>query len=296
MTSAPESLASYIPFQGKFLGPEGCRQFVVDEGSGVPVVMVHGNPTWCFYYRNLVAALKDRYRCIVPDHIGCGRSDAPNDEAYGYSLEDRVNDLERCLDELVPDQAVHLVVHDWGGMIGMAWADRHPDQVLSFTILNTAGFRLPSDQPMPKAIAFARSGPGRWLIENLSGSARFASVSAFAKPVSREIRRAYRAPYEDRGRRVATRRFVEDIPLEASDPSYAIVHGVEQRLDRFTDRPAMIAWGMKDFVFTPKFLAAWKRHWPHAEVTTYDDCGHYVLEDAKDDLIPRIAAFLDDQV
>jgi pimeloyl-ACP methyl ester carboxylesterase len=292
VTSTAQTLADLLPFDSHFFGRQGRRQHYLDEGTGTPVVMVHGNPTWCFYYRNLVERLSGDFRCIVPDHLGCGLSDAPAEEDYGYTLDDRVDDLDTLLAHLVPVGPIDLVVHDWGGMIGMAWAHRHPERVGRFVILNTAGFALPSDQPLPRSIAFARSGFGRWLIERHNFFARSASLMAFCKPVSRAVRRAYRAPYEPRHRRVATRRFVEDIPLGPSDPAYATVAAVESGLHRFTDRSALICWGMKDFVFTERFLATWQGHWPHAEVTRYEECGHYVLEDAQPEIVDRIAAFL----
>ena len=152
VSESDDMVAQLMPYRAHYLGDEGRRQHFLDEGDGPPVVMVHGNPTWCFYYRNLVGRLRDRFRCIVPDHIGCGRSDAPKDSDYGYTLEDRVDDLERLLDERVPEGPIDLVVHDWGGMIG--WPGLcHPHHVRRF--LPTAGFRLPDDK-LPRAIASAR--------------------------------------------------------------------------------------------------------------------------------------------
>jgi pimeloyl-ACP methyl ester carboxylesterase len=285
-------LSELLPFSSHFHGAPGRRQHYLDEGQGEVVVMLHGNPTWCYYYRNLVERLSQRYRCIVPDHLGCGLSDAPSEADYGYSLNERVDDLESLIEAQAPESKITLVLHDWGGMIGMAYAHRHPERIARFVVLNTAGFRLPSDQALPRPIAFMRSRLGRWLIDSHSLFARSASYLAFCRPVSGEIRRAYRAPYEPRHRRVATRRFVEDIPLTKSDPSYAIVAAVEAGLEQFCDRPALIAWGLKDFVFTERFLAKWQRHWPHAEVQRFPDCGHYVLEDAGPPLIDRIDEFL----
>ena len=293
MTTIAEQLGDLLPFASNFFGPEGRRQHYLDEGSGRPVVMLHGNPTWCYYYRNLVGRLRTTHRCIVPDHIGCGLSDAPSAEAYGYSLDDRVDDLDALLIELVPEGTIDLVLHDWGGMIGMAWAHRNPERVGRFVILNTAGFSLPTDQPLPRSIAFARSGLGRWLIERHSFFARSASYMAFCKPVSGAVRRAYRAPYEPRARRVATRRFVEDIPLAEGDPAFATVAAVEAGLHQFAERQALICWGLKDFVFTERFLAKWAKHWPRAEVVRYPDCGHYVLEDAAPQILGTITDFLE---
>src|SRR5436305_7666249 len=118
------------PFPGHHLAVgDGVRLHYLDEGAGEPVVMVHGNPTWSFYYRNLVLTLRDRYRCVVPDHVGCGLSDKPPADRYPYSLDRRVADLTALLDHLKLDRDVTLVVHDWGGMIGTAWAARFPERV-----------------------------------------------------------------------------------------------------------------------------------------------------------------------
>jgi len=136
------------PFEGRYFDRgAGVRMHYLDEGEGPPVVMVHGNPTWSFYYRQLVLALRDGHRCIVPDHVGMGLSDKPGDDRYAYTLAQRVDDLEALLEHLGVDRDVTLVVHDWGGMIGMAWAARHPERVARLVILNTAAFPLPSDKP-----------------------------------------------------------------------------------------------------------------------------------------------------
>ena len=237
-----------MPYRAHYLGDEGRRQHFLDEGDGPPVVMVHGNPTWCCF-----TTVTWWGACVIASAASCrtiSAAAAPMRRRIlttATRFEDRVDDLERLLDERVPEGSIDLVVHDWGGMIGMAWAHRHPHRVRRFVILNTAGFRLPEDQPMPRAIAFARSRAGRWLIERFSLFARSASYLAFSRPVSPAVGRAYRWPYEAPERRVAARRFVEDIPLSPDDPSYQTVLGVEEGLGQFSDRPAMICWGLKDF-------------------------------------------------
>src|SRR5262245_42431913 len=102
------------PFTGHFLNLNGLRYHYLDEGRGSPIVMLHGNPTWSFYYRNLVIALRDNHRTIVPDHIGCGLSDKPADSQYRYTLSERVSNLERLLEHLDIENDITLVLHDWG--------------------------------------------------------------------------------------------------------------------------------------------------------------------------------------
>ena len=122
----------------------GLRMHYLDEGRGETVVMLHGNPNWSYYYRNLVVALRDRYRCLVPDHIGCGMSDKPDEGRYEYSLRQRAADLETWLDKLQATQNLTLVVHDWGGMIGMAYATKYPERIKRLVVLNTGAFHLPT--------------------------------------------------------------------------------------------------------------------------------------------------------
>ena len=119
----------------------------LDEGAGEPVVMVHGNPTWSFYWRNLVLALRGEYRCIAPDHIGCGLSDKPTAAEYDFSLKSRIDDLEALLDSLGVISDITLVVQDWGGMIGMGYAARHPGRIKRLVATNTGCTRLPKAKP-----------------------------------------------------------------------------------------------------------------------------------------------------
>src|SRR5258707_189478 len=101
----------------------------LDEGKGETVLMVHGNPTWSFYFREVVKALSPDFRCIVPDHVGMGLSDRPDDAHYNYTLKTRVDDLEKLMNTVAPTGPVTLIVHDWDGMIGMSWAVRHPERI-----------------------------------------------------------------------------------------------------------------------------------------------------------------------
>ncbi|HEY0983803.1 MAG TPA: alpha/beta fold hydrolase, partial [Schlesneria sp.] len=124
-------------FAPHFTEIDGLRMHYVDEGQGETVVMLHGNPNWSYYYRNLVHRLKDRYRCLVPDHIGCGLSDKPGDDRYPFSLERRVSDLKAWLNHCGATENLTLVVHDWGGMIGMAFATEFPERIKRLVLLNT---------------------------------------------------------------------------------------------------------------------------------------------------------------
>ena len=202
------------PFKNNWLKLDDLRLHYVDEGEGESVVAVHGNPTWSFYYRDLVTKLRDGYRVVVPDHMGCGFSDKPGDDGYEYSLEQRIDDFSSLMDDLGL-QDVNLVVHDWGGMIGLGWAVRNPDRVKRLVILNTAAFHLPKSKPCPWQLWMVRDTPfGGLMVRGLNAFSRGAAhVACTRKKLSKEVRDAYCAPYDSWNDRIATLRFVQDLSL-----------------------------------------------------------------------------------
>ena len=282
------------PFQGAYLDLNGHRLHYIDEGKGETLVMLHGNPTWSFYYRNLIKAFRDRYRVIVPDHIGCGKSDKPAADAYPYTLRQRVSDLEALLEKLGVKDNITLVVHDWGGMIGMTFATLHPEKIKRLVILNTGAFHLPKTKPMPWSLRFCRlPGIGPMLVRGANGFSRAAvSWCATRKPLTPEIAHGYLAPYNNWENRVAVLRFVQDIPLAPGDEGYDLVSKVEENIGQFRKVPTLICWGDRDFVFDHHFLAQWTKYLPEAELHRFPDAGHYVLEDAGEEIIGLIGTFL----
>lgn len=290
MSAVPEHL---YPFVGKKVAIGGHNMHYLDEGSGRVVLMVHGNPTWSFYYRHLVLALRGSHRCIVPDHIGCGWSDKPPLEQYPYTLAARVADLTAFVESLQLTEPLDLVVHDWGGMIGMAWATQNPEKVRRVTILNTGAFPLPSTKKLPDRLWLARDTKlGAALVLRLNAFAVGATYMTTEKPLSPEVRAAYVAPYDSPENRIATLRFVQDIPLSPKDPGYAIVAACAERLPDFArSHPALICWGAQDWVFDDHFLRVFQGVWPAAPCHRYEDAGHYVLEDKKDEVNRLVADF-----
>jgi cis-3-alkyl-4-acyloxetan-2-one decarboxylase len=273
----------------------------LDEGprDGDVVVMLHGNPSWSFYWRHLALGLRDRYRCIVPDHIGMGLSDKPDDAPdasprYDYTLQSRVDDLTALLDHLGIDGPLTLAVHDWGGMIGFGWALSHAAQVKRLVITNTAAFPLPASKPMPWQLSFGRdSRIGGALIRSLNLFSAGASWLGVERRMPADVRRAYVAPYDSWASRISTLRFMQDIPLREGDAAWPLVAEAGRRLHAFADRPAFIGWGLRDFVFDRDFLAAFRDALPRAQVMAFDDAGHYVMEDRHEVLVPAIRGFLD---
>ena len=284
------------PFEPHWLTlPSGHRMHYVDEGPReAPVVlMLHGNPTWSFYWRRLISALRLSHRVIAPDHIGCGKSDKPGDESYSYRLAERVQDIEALVAQLGL-QDIALAVHDWGGMIGMGWAHRHPDLVARLVVLNTAAFPMPSTKRLPPSLWLARdTKAGALLVRGFNAFARGATRLAVTRvKLPKEVRDGLCAPYDSWAHRRAVLRFVQDIPLRESDPSFSLVRDVGEQLHQFNDRPVLICWGDRDFVFDEHFLRVWKSALPNAEVHQFPDCGHYVLEDAPAEIEQLVLRFL----
>ncbi len=287
-----EAWRELYPFVDRYLDRSGLRYHFVDEGQGEPVLFVHGNPTWSFYWREMIVALRGSHRCVAMDHMGCGLSDKPDDARYEYTLERRVEDLGALIDHLKLEK-VSLVLHDWGGMIGLAWAVEHPERVSRLVLLNTSGFRLPETKPLPFTLKLVRTAPlGAVMVRGLNAFAGLATTWASKKRLDPRVKAGLVAPYDSWQNRIATLRFVEDIPLRPGDRAWNAVLRVEERLPLLKDVPTFVGWGEKDFVFDGHFLAEWRRRLPSAEYHTFPEAGHYVVEDAKDELVPLVRAFL----
>ena len=256
--------------------------------------MVHGNPTWSFYYRELIEALSGSYRSIAPDHIGCGLSDKPDVSAYDYRLRSRVDDLDKLLNTVIADEKITLVLHDWGGMIGMAYALRHPEKIGRLVVLNTAAFLPPSAKRIPLRLSLIRRSGllAALAVLGFNAFAKGALYMATEKGLSADVKRGLTAPYNCWENRIATLKFVRDIPLAEKDPSYRLVKQVDDQLRTLSELPMLICWGENDFVFDHDYLAEWQRRFPAAEVHRFPDAGHYVLEDVPEKIIPLTRDFL----
>jgi cis-3-alkyl-4-acyloxetan-2-one decarboxylase len=279
---------------GRDLDRAGLRLHYIDEGQGEPVVMLHGNPTWSFYYRHLIDTLRDHYRVVVPDHIGCGLSDKPDDSRYHYTLASRVDDLEALLDHLGLDRDLTLVLHDWGGVIGTTFAARHPERIARLVVCNTAAFHKPAGKSFPRALTvFRDSRLGAWMVRRLNLFVRGTTwIGCKTHLMPRVVRDAYAAPYDSWANRIAIHRFVQDIPLKPGDRGYDLISWVQDRLPILESIPMLIAWGMKDFVFDEPVLDEWVRRFPAAEVHRFPRAGHLLFEDEREAVNRLVRSFL----
>ncbi len=276
------------PFPSHYLQLAGGRMHYIDEGSGSVIVMVHGNPTWSFYFRHLIKVLRENHRVIAVDHIGCGLSDKPQN--YGYCLAQHIQNLEKLLAHLRIDR-FSLVVHDWGGAIGMGVAVSHIDFIDKIVVMNTAAFR---SSRIPLRIKFCRLPiAGEILVRLLNGFAWPARFMAVKKKMAAPVARAYLAPYNNWHNRVAVYSFVKDIPLDPRHRSYATLADIENKLSLLRDSaiPMLLVWGGGDFCFNDQFFAEWRERFPEAEPHYFKDGGHYILEDKRAEVVPLIKSF-----
>lgn len=294
----PSTLKNDYPFQTNFLsvnylGHHYNLNYVdekplkkdLEKDECETIIMVHGNPTWSFFYRNLIKHFSQNYRIIVPDHLGCGLSDKPKD--FSYQLKDHVKNLEALVEHLQLKK-FHLIVHDWGGAIGSGLATKYPEKILSITYMNTGAFT--SDKIPWRIDILRKNNWGEWLIRKFNAFAMPATFMAVEKRLPKNIIDGYLLPYNNYNNRIATAKFVKDIPMDQSHPSFQTLKEIELNLKNIK-APILLMWGAKDFCFTMDFFHKFKEFFPHAEEKIFSQAGHYLLEDEPKETLLTIEAF-----
>ncbi len=291
-------LDAEYPFESRFVRtPQGMMHYV-DEGSGAPVLLLHGNPTWSFLWRHFVTGLSDAHRVIAPDHIGFGLSEKPSDSA-AYSIEAHIRNLEALVERL-DLTGITLVMQDWGGPIGLGMAARHPGRIARLVVMNTFGFWPPADGmdpenlPLPAPLRLMRAkGPGDVLVRRFGFFERVVMRMATGDGAAlRRVHHAYKGVFRSPAERAGVMAFPRLIPTRSAHPSAQILlRETGPFLERF-EGPARIFWGMKDPLFPPEALAAWRKRLPQAEVTELAEAKHYLQEDAPEEIIAGLRRFL----
>ena len=292
MSSTPQQFsragfADEYPFESHYATIDGQQYHYVDEGAGPVVLCVHGNPTWSFAWRRVVREFSDTHRVIAVDHVGCGFSDKPQD--YEYTLDRHISNLVQLIEQL-DLKDITLVAHDWGGAIGMGAAGRMPDRFKQFALMNTAAF--PSTR-IPLRIAVCRIPVlGAIGVRGFNLFAGAALRMAVEKPLSATAKAGFIAPYDSWQNRIATHQFVLDIPLKATHRSYRTLADVETSLAQFKNHPMLLIWGEKDWCFTPHFRDEFLKRFPDAKDVRVNDAGHYLFEDAPEQLLSELRLLL----
>ena len=274
------------PFAAHYLDVGPGRLHYLDEGEGPPIVMVHGTPDWSFLYRKLVHKLSGRYRCIAPDNLGFGLSDKPRD--WTYRVADHARNFATFVERLGLERFT-LVVHDFGGPIGLSYAIEHPERIERLVIFNTWLWSL-RDDPSIRRIAPVMAGPiGRFLYLRLNFSPRVVLRVAWGKhaPLTPLVHRQYVDAAPRAQDRLGMWTFAREV-LDASD-YYA---GLWKRRDQIKDLPTLLLWGMKDPAFGARFLRPFEELFTNARVVRYPDVGHFVPDEAGDESAAEIERFL----
>ena len=282
-----EEIKKLYPFKSNYFKIGDYKYHYVDEGEGEPILMVHGNPSWSFLYRELIKEFKSTNRVVAPDHLGFGLSDKPPN--FPYRLETHIDNLEAFVVAL-DLKNITLIVHDWGGPIGLGVAVRYPERIKRIIITNTAAFSM---RKVPLRIKIGKTPwLGAKLFKNLNLFAKAATVMTTVKPLSQEVKNAYLFPFQNKEDRNGIVRFVQDIPHDPVHPSFEVLLGVEHGLWMFKSKPIAIIWGMKDWCFSPVFFEKWLEVYPNASQCILDNAGHWLFEEEPEKIIDFIHCFM----
>lgn len=288
-----ETFGGTFPFAPHYAALNGVRIHFVDEGRGEPVVLLHGDPTWGYLYRRFIPALSRRRRCIVPDHMGMGKSDTPT-SPVPYRLCHHIANLEALMLELALTD-ITLVLHDWGGPVGLGVATRHPERIKRLVLMNTWASAPWPGAPFPRLLEIIRSERGERFVLERNGYLEPALLGTTYHPerLTKNVMAAYRAPFPTPESRLALLCWSRDIPVVETDPSYAEMKGIEDGLARFGRHPVLLIWGMRDPVLPESVFHWWQRLYPQAVSYEIGDASHFLHEDAPEEVVGRIETFLD---
>lgn len=280
-------LKELLPYDSHFVEIDGMKMHYLDEGSGPVVLLVHGNPTWCFYYRNLISKLKDKFRVIAVDLLGCGLSD--KDPNRHFHAKDRIDHLVSFVTQLKL-ASFSIVMHDWGGAIGTGLSVSMPEKIERIVYLNTT---LTETESLPFIIKAASSKlSGKFLTKYTKTFLRFTTGLGTSKKLPKIIKDGYFAPYKTIKDREAIWDFVADIPFTNSHPTYSVMLDLAKKIDRLSQKEVKIIWGLKDPCFHREMLNNVAAYFPQADILEIPEASHLVLEDANSLVCNSIREFL----
>ncbi len=277
--------AEAYPFKSNHLLIDGHKMHYVDEGRGKPIVFVHGTPVWSFVYRNFIKALSAQgYRCIAPDHLGFGLSDKPS--GYPYGVEQHAANFSAFVKKLGLSR-YSLVVHDFGGPIGLHHAIEHPDQVDKVVSFNTFLWDATQEPAYQKARKILKSPLLPFLYLQFNFSAAFLVPKSFVGKPAAGVLKHYKAPFPSARHRHGPLGFAKSL-LNA-----------QPWLGKLWDKRAALAatpflflWGMKDPYMPPAYLERFRAGFPNNRVTMFGEAGHFVQEEAAEKALEAMRGFL----
>ncbi len=273
----PEEL---FPFKSRYAEVDGATVHYVDEGNGRPLLLLHGNPTWSFLYREIIAGLRDRYRCVALDYPGFGLSLAGPD--YGFTPAEHASVVEKLVAQLNL-RDVTMMVQDWGGPIGFRVATRNPDRFSGFVVGNT--WAWPKSDPGTQVFSRFLGGPigGYLILRRNFFVERIIPSNVKRRELPGPVMEAYRGPFPT----PESRRPVHVFPREILG-SRPWLSEIERGLDTLSDRPALIVWPDKDVAFREPERRRWEEVFPSHRTVMLEGAGHYIQEDAPEEIVAAI--------
>jgi haloalkane dehalogenase len=292
LTLKDEIFGGAFPFVPHYATIHGFQMHYVDEGSGDPIVCVHGEPTWGFLYRHVITGLSDIARVVVPDHMGFGKSEVPQDKPY--RLEQHVQNLTELLMQL-DLKNITLVVQDWGGPIGFGFATRHPDRIKRIVIMNTS-VAVAKESMKLWFEPFVEKGMYDDLLGDMKTFVGDYMLPTIHKKLSREEKRllkwAYTAPFPTPEAHIGAKAFPLDIPKGPTHPSTASMQEFRDNLGRLNEQPKILLWGMLDTIFPPKVMDYWEKIYSGIKRIELAEAGHFLQEDAPEKVVQAIRDFI----
>ncbi|MBK6527451.1 MAG: alpha/beta fold hydrolase [Crocinitomicaceae bacterium] len=272
------------PFQSNYFEINGQKLHYIDEGKGETILFVHGTPSWSFDFRNSIKALQDQYRCIAIDHIGFGLSDKP--EVYDYSTQNHSATLEKfTLDKKLEN--ITLVVHDFGGPIGLNFAMRYPDKIKKLVILNSWLWSSQTDPDFIKLSKILKSPLLHFLYRYLNFSPKFILPKSFGDhKLSRHLLKQYTKPFANKTQRTGALAFAKSL---LNDQNW--FEELWNKRKTISAKPTLFIWGMKDPVIKSKYLEKFESGFTHSKTIRLETCGHFPQEEQAEETIIALQNF-----
>ncbi|MBD3343151.1 MAG: alpha/beta fold hydrolase [Candidatus Lokiarchaeota archaeon] len=281
-----EDFNGSFPFKPNYVKVNGFQMHYVDEGEGEIIVCLHGMPTWGYLYRNFIRKLSKSYRLIVPDQMGFGKSDVPQDKPY--ILKQHINNLKAFV-EILNLKDIALIVQDWGGPIGIGYAVDNPDNVKRLIIMNTS-IGVMKENVKPWYYSMEKRGIYDKFIKNIGGIMKMGINNK--EKITPTLLEAYEAPFPNDESYIGALAWPKDIPVGKSHPSAESMLHIRENLDNLENKPKILIWGLKDPIFPPMLIEWWNKIYPGIETHKIEEASHFLQEDSPKEIIEIIKRFL----
>jgi pimeloyl-ACP methyl ester carboxylesterase len=276
---------SEYPFTSNYFDINGQKLHYIEQGEGETILFVHGTPSWSFDYRNIIKKLKTDYRCVAIDHIGFGLSDKP--EHYDYTTQNHCKTLERFILDKQLDN-ITLVVHDFGGPIGLNFAIQHPEKIKNLVVLNSWLWSSENDPDYIKLKKVLKSPILPFLYRYLNFSPKFILPQSFGdKKLQKKIVKQYTKPFADKNQRNGALAFAKSL---LNDQKW--FEELWNKRNAISDKPTLFIWGMKDSIIKPHNLEKFQNGFVNSTTVKLETCGHFPQEEQPEEVISAIFDFL----